>query len=198
MKVMGFVLIPYLLGGIPFGLLIGRWSGKIDIRSRGSGNIGAANVLRNLGKTAGVFTLIMDILKGSVSVVIPFHLANQDPFWCGMAALSAIIGHVFPVYLWFKGGKGVAVTVGAFFLVTPWAMLSSLVCFLAVAFPTRIISAGSVAAAAALPVFTLLFHQYNAYFPYAALAALLIIVRHSSNIRNLIAGVEPRIGEKSR
>ncbi|MEW5806654.1 MAG: glycerol-3-phosphate 1-O-acyltransferase PlsY [Acidobacteriota bacterium] len=196
-EILLFVIAPYLLGGIPFGLLISRWFCRIDIRSRGSGNIGAANVLRNLGKGAALLTLFLDILKGVFSVLLPILLAGGEPGWCGTAALAAVIGHIFPVYLKFKGGKGVAVTIGAFLLCVPWAMLSSLVCFMIVALPTRIVSLGSIAAALTLPLFTLIFSQYNPFFPFATISSILIIFRHSSNIKNLISGVEPRIGEKN-
>ena len=192
------IVIPYLLGGIPFGYLIGRWLGKTDVRQKGSGNIGAANVLRTIGKSAGAFTLILDILKGAVSVLIAFLLIGRDPFWCGAAGLSAIIGHIFPVYLKFKGGKGFAVTIGSFLILTPFAMLLSIVVFFAVAIPTRIVSIGSISAAIALPVFSFLFQDQRAFFYFTLVAGLLIVLRHAPNIRNLMNGTEPRVGEKKQ
>jgi len=192
------IIVPYLLGGVPFGFLIGKLFGRSDIRQEGSGNIGAANVLRTTGKAAGVCTLLLDVMKGVLSVLLASSLTGRDPSLCGIAALSAIVGHIFPIYLRFKGGKGFAVTIGSFLVLTPAAMVCSLFVFFAAAVPTRIISVGSIAASLALPVFTLIFRESRIFFFFAVAAALLIIMRHASNIGNLIRGVEPRIGERSR
>jgi glycerol-3-phosphate acyltransferase PlsY len=195
-EILLFVLLPYLMGSIPFGYVIGRWLSGRDIREVGSGNIGAANALRSFGLALGLMTLILDACKGVIAVLIPCVFMGASATWCGLAALSAILGHLYPAFLKFKGGKGFATFIGGFLILTPLAMMLSLVTFIAFAIPTRIASVGSLTASAALPIFILLFPQYRSFFPFSVAAAVLIFVRHSSNIRNLIHRVEPKIGEK--
>ncbi len=193
------IIISYCIGGIPFGLIIGNLFGKTDIRKKGSGNIGAANVSRTVSKSLGVLTLVMDVFKGALCVLLAFWLVRGEPFWHGVAGLSAIIGHIFPLYLGFRGGKGYATTIGAFLMLTPIAMLLSGLVFFIVAIPTRIVSIGSIASAVTLPFVILFFHNFRNYknfFPFAIIAALLIVLRHWSNIKNILAGTEPKFGEK--
>ena len=191
-----FILLPYLIGSMPFGYLLGRWLSGRDIREVGSGNIGAANALRNFGITIGLLTLILDACKGIIAVLIPYFFMKASAIWCGLAALSVVLGHLFPIFLKFKGGKGFATFIGGFFVLTPFAMVLSLITFVVFAISTRIVSVGSLAASASLPVFILLFPHYRSFLPFATLVAVLIFVRHSSNIRNLIRRVEPKIGGK--
>ncbi len=190
------VLISYCIGGIPFGLIIGHLFGKTDIRRQGSGNIGAANVSRTVSKSLGVLTLALDICKGALSVLLAFWIVQGEPFWYGVAGVSAIVGHIFPIYLRFKGGKGYATTIGAFLMLTPIAMLISVLVFFVIAIPTRIVSIGSISSSVALPIIMLFFLDYRLFIPFAIIAALLIVLRHTSNIKNLLSGTEPKFGEK--
>lgn len=191
-----FLILPYLIGSIPFGYIIGRWSSGQDIRNVGSGNIGAANALRSFGIILGFLTLFLDACKGVIAVLIPYAFIQVRAEWYGLAALSAIFGHICPVFLKFKGGKGFATFIGGFLILTPFAMMLSLIAFIAAAIPTRIVSVGSLTASAALPIFIMFFPHYRSYLPFAIVAAVLIFVRHSSNIRNLVRRAEPKIGEK--
>lgn len=191
-----FILLPYLVGSIPFGYILGLWFRGEDIRTMGSGNIGAANALRNFGKSIGTLTLLLDCSKGVIAVLISYFLAEASSLWCGTAALSAILGHLFPVFLKFRGGKGFATFIGAFLIINPLAMMLSLLTFIVFSFSSRIVSVGSLAASASFPVYMLLFSNDRTYLLFAIMAASLIFMRHSSNIRNLILRSEPKIGEK--
>ncbi len=191
-----FLILPYLIGSIPFGYIVGRWSSGKDIRNVGSGNIGAANAMRSFGIAIGLLTLLLDACKGVIAVLIPYTLIQTRAEWYGLAALSAILGHIYPVFLKFRGGKGFATFIGGFLLLTPVAMILSLIAFVVAAVPTRIVSVGSLTASAALPLFIMIFPHYRSYLLFAIIAAVLIFVRHSSNIRNLVQRVEPKIGEK--
>ena len=180
------LLLAYLIGSIPFGFLLTRAAGLGDIRAIGSGNIGATNVLRTGRKGLAAATLLLDGLKGFVAVA----LASSIP---GLAAIAVILGHCFPVWLWFRGGKGVATGLGALYGLD-WRV-GALACatWVATAAATRRSSAGALAAFAASPVLAALFH--NPAWP-PALIALLVWVRHHANIRRLLAGTEPAIGRK--
>jgi glycerol-3-phosphate acyltransferase PlsY len=195
-EILLFILLPYLVGSIPFGYFLGLWFRGEDIRSMGSGNIGAANALRNFGKFFGILTLLLDSCKGLIAVLIPYFAAEASSLWCGAAALSAILGHLFPVFLKFRGGKGFATFLGAFLIINPLVMTLSLLTFIVFAFFTRIVSVGSLAASASFPVYMLLFFDDRTTLLFAIMAAALIFMRHSSNIRNLILRSEPKIGEK--
>lgn len=197
MEILLFILLPYLLGSIPFGFLLGLFAGGKDIREIGSGNIGAANAFRSFGKSIGVLTLFLDACKGMIAALIPYSFMEASYPWCGLAALSAILGHLFPIFLRFRGGKGFATFIGSFLILTPLAMMLSLVAFLLLTIPTRIVSVGSLSAAASLPLFILFFSDYRTFLPFAIVASLLIFLKHSSNIRNLIHRVEPKIGGKN-
>lgn len=195
-EILLFVLLPYLVGSIPSGYLLGLWFRGQDIRTMGSGNIGAANALRNFGRIIGILTLLLDSCKGIIAVLIPYLFAEANSTWCGVAALSAILGHLLPVFLKFRGGKGFATFIGAFLILTPFPMMLSLVTFIVFAFFTRTVSVGSLVASASFPIFILFFAADRSFLFFAIVAAALIFVRHSSNIRNLILRAERKIGDK--
>ncbi len=194
------LLIPlaaYLLGSIPFGLLLARLFGRGDIRQSGSGNIGATNVARVAGPAAGILTLIFDGAKGAAAVLLAERLAGHYAAWMIMAALAALLGHCFPIWLKFKGGKGVATAAGIFAVLAPLALAAGAIVFLAVVFKWRFVSLGSICAAAALPLLVY-FLWAPGYAPPLAVTfgtlaiALLIIYKHDSNIQRLIQREEPK------
>lgn len=185
------LVIAYLLGSIPFGYLLVKWRTGVDVRSAGSGNIGATNVLRTTGRAAGVVTLLLDIGKGYVAVWIASRLTGGVELWESTAALAVMAGHAYPVFLRFHGGKAVASFIGAFLRLTPLPLIAALIVFLGVAVWTRHISLGSIAAAATFPLAVWLILQ--ASWPVMAasiLAAVFVIYRHSSNIERLHTGTE--------
>jgi acyl phosphate:glycerol-3-phosphate acyltransferase len=187
--------IGYGLGSIPMGLLIARWQKGVDIRQHGSGNIGMTNVLRAVGKGAAALTLVGDLVKG----LIPVLLAQAwltSPWAIGLVALSAVVGHAYPVFAGFHGGKGVATTLGAFIPLLPGPLLIAFVVWAACVAFRRQVSLGSLAAATSLPMAALLWGASAAYVLYALLAAVLIWYRHRENIERLLAGTEPRIGQR--
>lgn len=190
-------VIAYFLGSIPFGFLIVKARGA-DIRTAGSGNIGAANVTRNAGAVAGIFTLLLDAGKGYLAVWIAGRLTTGEIKWMMAAAVLAVIGHMFPVWLAFKGGKGVATGLGVFLPICPQAVAAGIVLWILVVAFWRYSSLGSVAAAAAMPIFVyFLYAPRHAPPPYVSmgtvLIALLVIAKHRSNIERLIAGEEHRL-----
>jgi acyl phosphate:glycerol-3-phosphate acyltransferase len=192
-------LIPiaaYLLGSIPFGLIIGKLFGGKDVRKTGSGNIGATNVVRAAGLTAGILTLILDAAKGATAVLLAAKLSNDSATWMMIAALAALVGHCFPVWLKFKGGKGVATAAGVFLVLCPPAFLGAALLFILVVLFWRFVSLGSIAAAAAMPLLLYFFwaphHAPPLSVTFGALAAaLLIVYKHKGNLRRLAEGVEP-------
>ncbi len=198
-------LIAYLLGSIPFGYILVRLFRGEDVRASGSGNIGATNVARK-APGLGVATLILDALKGFGAVLLAARLASDRPsvapiLLMAIAAMFAILGHVFPVWLKFKGGKGVATGVGAFIALAPKAVLVVLVIFVAIVAAFRYISLGSIVAAAAFPLFAWLLYRYQAspaVFAAMVCASALIIAKHHQNIRRLLAGTEHRFELKHR
>jgi acyl phosphate:glycerol-3-phosphate acyltransferase len=182
-------LISYLLGSIPFGYLLVRSTEGKDIRAFGSGNIGATNVFRT-SRLAGILTLVLDAGKGYLAVALAGGLMTDNMEWPAIAAVCAIIGHVFTVWLRFRGGKGVATGCGAFLALSPLAVLTTLVLFLVVLFLTRYISASSIAATALFPLWAYLFKLPAPVLFWSIPGALLIIMKHHQNIRRLIAGTE--------
>lgn len=192
--------IAYLLGSIPFGLILVRLVRGEDVRLTGSGNIGATNVARSGGAALGVTTLVLDALKGYLSVAIAAVVSRRNgmnlELVAAIAALCAILGHVFPVWLKFRGGKGVATAVGAFLGLAPRAVLVVFVIFLVIVLVFRYVSLGSVVASAVFPV--LAFFLYRGRSSPAGLAvmlgaSLLIILKHKANIRRLLNGTENRL-----
>jgi glycerol-3-phosphate acyltransferase PlsY len=186
------LLLAYLLGAVPFGYVLVRWTTGRDVRASGSGNIGATNVLRTTGRTAGIATLALDAAKGYLAVWLASRLTGGSVVWMSAAALAVMAGHAYPVFLKFKGGKAVASCVGAFLCLTPLAMAAALVVFLVTAAATRYISLGSVLAAGSLPLAVWLVSHAPAPAEVAALVAGgFIIWRHKSNIERLRAREEP-------
>ena len=187
------LLLAYLLGSIPFGLILARLSGAGDLRAIGSGNIGATNVLRTGRKGIAAATLLLDLAKGLVAVILARH------FWPGtetLAALAAVVGHCFPIWLRFKGGKGVATTMGVA-LGLGWPIgLAYAVVWLGLLAITRISSLGGLGAALAAPVAAFLLGQNDSAHVLSAIA-LLIFWLHRANIARLCAGTEPKVGSKS-
>ena len=194
----------YLLGSIPSALIAGRAIAGIDVREQGSGNAGAANVLRLLGFKAALGVLLADIGKGWLAVVLVSRLRLDalpvDPVWVPLAAgLAAIAGHLWPVYAGFRGGKGVATGAGVMLALYPWTVALSAVCFVVAVALTRRIAVGSLVGAISMPR-TLFVQARAASTPvpgldvgFALLVAVVIVACHHRNIRNLVRGVEPRI-----
>ena len=181
----------YLLGGIPFGYILVWLKTGRDVRDMGSGNIGATNVLRTSGRALAIVTLLLDILKGYASVFLAGLLTGQDPLWMSAAALAVLLGHAFPVFLRFKGGKAVASFVGAFLCLSPLALAAVVVVFVAVVAWSRYISLGSILGALTFPLAVwLIQHPPLPVLAAAVLGGALIIWRHKSNIRRLRAGTE--------
>jgi glycerol-3-phosphate acyltransferase PlsY len=203
------VVTSYLLGSIPFGYLLVRIFRGEDVRQTGSGNIGATNVARTGSKGLAIATLLLDALKGYVSVAHVFffarhhadHFVNSGPtlvyILAALAGLCAIIGHMYPVWLRFKGGKGVATAVGAFLGIAPTAILVVLALFVAIVAVTRYVSLGSIVAAAVFPFAAWWLNPSTrslAVLGLLSVSSLLIIIRHKDNIRRLLAGNENRFG----
>jgi len=188
------LVLGYLLGSIPFGLFFVWISGGGDVRKIGSGNIGATNVLRTSKKWAAAATLLCDGAKGAAAVLIARHLLPGTEI---IAAAGAVLGHIFPVWLRFKGGKGVATFLGISLALYWMAGLAVAVTWLLMALGLRISSLSALIAVALAPFFFWL-TGHGAYAPVVALLALLVIVMHHANIRRLLNGTEPRIGSKDR
>jgi glycerol-3-phosphate acyltransferase PlsY len=185
------VLIAYLVGGIPFGYLLVRLKTGEDVRSKGSGNIGATNVLRTTGRAIAVATLLLDIAKGFFAVWLGARLSSNSPLWMSLAALAVMAGHAFPVFLKFRGGKAVASFIGAFAYLTPIPLAASLLLLVVVVAATHYISMGSIAAAGSLPLGVwLIMHPPAVVLAASLVAAVFIIYRHSSNIARIRAGTE--------
>ena len=192
-----------MIGSIPFGYLIVRRKVGGDIRETGSGGTGATNVSRRAGRAAGVFTLVLDALKGSVAVLLARVLVGDGPSadWIvAAAAIATIVGHIFPVWLGFRGGKGVATGVGVFLILAPVALLCAGALFVAIVSLTRFVSLGSITAAATIPLFVWLQSVFvepvtdlRPLLTAAIVGALLIIFAHRGNIGRLAHGTEARI-----
>lgn len=189
-------VIGYLLGSIPFGFLIVRVSAGADIRRQGSGNIGATNVFRK-SRWAGVGTLLLDGGKGYLAVLIARWMGG-DPAWQAIAALAAILGHVFTVWLRFKGGKGVATGCGAYLAICPAAVVTTLAVFVLTVAVTRYISLASILATGAFPLWAYLYGEPVSVLLWGALGASVIILKHHQNIRRLFAGTESKFACGSR
>lgn len=194
------LIAAYLLGSIPFGYLLVRVKVGADVRETGSGGTGATNVTRRAGKLAGVVTLLLDAAKGALAVYIAreFLTANYGiSWWVAGAAILAIVGHIFPVWLGFRGGKGVATGVGVFLSLSPLAVAASGLIFIVIVVATRYVSLGSIIAVIAFPVCVLLLSIYfspvsglNEILATAAIGGLLIVFMHRENIGRLVRGTE--------
>lgn len=210
------IIVSYLIGSIPFSFLIVKFILDDDIRDHGSGNVGATNVLRTTGKAAGVLALLLDMSKGAAAVLLarwvvaspqwPFagpsigaqSIADQlafPSFWIALAGLLAVIGHIFPMWLRFDGGKGVATAAGVFLAMDPFAMLMALIIVLIVVALTRYVSLGSIIAAASMPL-VLRFVVRDSFWTvaFSIVIALIIIVKHHENISRIANGTERRLG----
>ncbi|MCC6501920.1 MAG: glycerol-3-phosphate 1-O-acyltransferase PlsY [Deltaproteobacteria bacterium] len=192
-----FIIASYLIGSIPTGIVISRLMGKGDPRKAGSGNIGATNVGRTSGKLAGILTLLGDALKGGVPVFLAFQYYPESLF-VSLVGLAAFLGHLFPVYLGFKGGKGVATGLGVMVVICPIATLLSAAVFAVVAYLKKYVSLASIIAAAMLPVFMSFFPRGRNYVGMAVLVAVLVIIKHKDNIKRLVAGTENKIGGQKK
>jgi len=193
----GVPIAAYLLGSIPFGLLFTKLFRGGDVRQSGSGNIGATNVARVAGPLPGILTLLFDAAKGAAAVRLAARFSNENATWMIIAALAALFGHCFPVWLKFRGGKGVATAAGAFLMLSPLALLGSVILFILVVAFWRYVSLGSISAAASMPLLIYFLwapqHAPPLAVTFGALAAAgLIIYKHDANIQRLLQGEEPK------
>ena len=187
------ILVAYLIGSIPFALLFARWWGIVDLHRVGSGNIGAANVLRASGKTPGVLVAMLDIAKGAASVAAARSLHAGDGV-IAVAGFAAIVGHIYPIWLRFRGGKGVATSCGVFSVLAPLPMAAAAVSFLVTVWLTRYVSLGSVVGSLALAPLAMAFDSPLPVVWAATAASGLIVFRHRSNLARVKGGTERRIG----
>ncbi|MEK6673789.1 MAG: glycerol-3-phosphate 1-O-acyltransferase PlsY [Nitrospirota bacterium] len=194
MMLLFLIVIGFVIGSVPFGLLIARIKG-IDLRKTGSGNIGATNVLRAVGKVPALLTLIGDILKGTIAVALGGYFLDSR-LMEGIVGLAAIAGHNFPLFLGFKGGKGVATSIGVLILFAPKAALITLALWLGVALITRYSSLGAIVSFGLLPLNVYLFDYTKEKLIISVIIASLLLIRHSVNIKRLLNGSESRIGER--
>jgi glycerol-3-phosphate acyltransferase PlsY len=195
------IILAYMLGSIPTSLIISRTQFNIDIRDYGSGNAGATNTFRVLGSRWGTIVMILDMLKGLIAAnlafILPFYLGNEferTNFQIGLG-LAAVLGHIFPIWADFRGGKGVATLLGLIVAISPWTALGCVGVFLLVFFLTRFVSLSSILASMAFPVFILIIFNVdnNAYRAFAIIVALLVIMTHQKNISRLLSGSESKV-----
>lgn len=191
------LIFAYLLGSVPTGVILAKAFGNVDPRTLGSKNIGAANVYRTAGKKLGIITLLGDILKGLIPVAVARGTLDSY-FWIGAVALVAFSGHLYPIFLKFKGGKGIATGLGVFLALSPLPAILSFLIFGAVLYKWRYVSLGSLAATAAFPFLLSLLNPHHIYIPFAIIIGVLIFYRHRENIERLLAGKETKFGERSR
>jgi acyl phosphate:glycerol-3-phosphate acyltransferase len=191
------VLGAYLVGAVPVGWLVARAFGLGDIRRHGSGNIGATNVLRTVGRLPAVVTLLGDVLKGYLAVVLAARLAPDEPLAIAVATVAAVVGNCWSVFLGFRGGKGVATGLGALLRLVPWATLAALPVFVVVVVTFRYVSLGSLLAALCVPLGAALLGYPRTVVVAALAVALIVVGRHHANIARLRAGTESRLGQRS-
>jgi len=200
LKLTGLLFLAYAIGSIPWGIILTRIFTSEDIRKKGSGNIGATNVLRIAGVKLGLLTLAADILKGAIPVWLGLIITDPNncrhDIYIALIALSAVLGHLYPVFLKFKGGKGVATTAGCFLVASPTAFIISLLVFTGTVFYTNRMSAGSLASTAALPVAVWVTTGSWAMTGCAIIIMIFIYIRHRDNIRRLVSGKEPTLWAK--
>jgi acyl phosphate:glycerol-3-phosphate acyltransferase len=187
----------YLIGSIPFSYLVARGFGVGDVRRVGSGNVGATNVMRSAGKTAGILAFALDAAKGGVATFAVSRLAPGDILTPSLAAIAAVLGHVFPVWLRFRGGKGVATGLGVFVPLAPQAAGSSLIIFALTLALSRYVSVSSIVAASSLPILAALFGAPPAVWLSGAFCLGVITWKHRPNLERLWAGTERRVGSKA-
>lgn len=190
-----FLLLGYLLGAVPTSLLIGKWARGIDLREHGSGNLGATNAFRVLGWRLALPVLVVDVFKGWLpAYAFPRWDGAASPAWALAYGAAAILGHVFSIYVRFRGGKGIATSAGVFLALAPLAVLSAAAVWGAVVFATGIVSVASIAAAFTLPLAVYAFQGTDAAFWLAVALAVFVVYAHRTNIRRLLRGEEPRFG----
>lgn len=194
---LALVLLAYLLGSIPTGLVVARVMGGPDPRQSGSGNVGTANLYRLLGRQAAALTLVGDILKGAAPVVLALLWLPPQGAWqetaLAMVGLAAVVGHMFSLYLSFQGGKGVATSFGVVAVLCPWAALNLVIAYVITLAQTRIFSVSALLCAWLLPVAIGLFSNSKAYVFLAGVLSGLILLKHRENLERLFKGEEPRI-----
>jgi glycerol-3-phosphate acyltransferase PlsY len=194
-RALGLVVV-YLIGAIPVGFVVARVAGGIDIRGKGSGTIGATNVLRTLGPIPAVLTLLGDIVKGFAAVRVA-EILGPEPEWGAAGALLAIVGNCWPVFLRFKGGKGVATALGAFLALTPAAILVAAIVWGIIVAAFRYVSLASILASQSLSLGAWILGYPSTYAATAACAAALILWRHHENVKRLLSGTERRLGGRA-
>lgn len=183
-------LFGYLLGSVPTGLILAKLFSKVDPRKIGSKNIGATNIFRTAGKSLGILTLVGDLLKGAIPVVIAIQWGESD-LWIAMSGLTPFLGHIFPIFLGFKGGKGVATALGVYLVISPIAVLIEFLIFAGIIWKWRYISLGSITCVTTIPILIAFFRSDSqAYFIVSVIMAALILYRHQSNISRLLQGTE--------
>jgi glycerol-3-phosphate acyltransferase PlsY len=192
-------LFGYLLGSVPTGIVLTRFFSKVDPREAGSKNIGATNIYRTAGKTLGVLTLLGDMLKGAIPIWMAIMWSQHDlwsipDLWIAIVGLSPILGHIFPIFLGFKGGKGVATALGIYLIISPVSVLIEFFAFAFIVWKWRIIALGSIACATTIPILIAFFRSDSqAYFILSVVIAALILYRHQSNIARLLQGNETKL-----
>jgi glycerol-3-phosphate acyltransferase PlsY len=185
-------LFGYLLGSVPTGLILTKLFSKVDPRKIGSKNIGATNIFRTAGKALGILTLVGDLLKGAAPVVIAIQWGESD-LWIAISGLSPFLGHIFPIFLGFKGGKGVATALGVYMVISPIAVFIEFLIFAGIVWKWRFISLGSIICATTIPILIAYFRSDSqAYFIVSVMMAALILYRHQSNISRLLQGTESK------
>lgn len=189
------LVVAYLIGSVPFALLLSRWWGIGDLHHVGSGNIGAANVLRASGITPGVIVAVLDIAKGAAGVAVARSMHGSEST-TAVAGVAAIVGHIYPIWLRFRGGKGVATSCGVFSLLAPVPLAAAVAVFTGTVWLTRYISLGSVIGALAVPSLALALHSSAPVVTAAFAAAILVIFRHRSNLARMRVGAERRLGAR--
>lgn len=188
------IIFAFVLGSIPFGVIIAKLKG-VDLKQTGSGNIGATNVLRTMGKGSAVLTLLGDVLKGSIAVLIGKYLA-VGPLYEGVIGLSSILGHNFSLFLKFRGGKGVATSIGVLLIYSPKTAILTLIIWLLTALITKYSSLGAIVSFGFLPFNIAIFDYSVSKLIISGMITLLILIRHTDNIKRLLKGTERKIGEK--
>lgn len=194
---MAVVIIGYLIGSIPFGYLIVRATGGGDVRATGSGGTGATNVSRRAGRVAGVVTLILDLLKGATAVLVGKLMlnGNNTDWLIAAVAIAVIVGHIFPVWLAFRGGKGVATGAGVFLALAPMAVLFAGLVFVTVVWWRKLVSLGSIAGAVTIPLYLWFTAISTPLLAASVVGAWLIVFAHRGNIARIWNGTEPRISD---
>jgi acyl phosphate:glycerol-3-phosphate acyltransferase len=198
----GLIVLGYLMGSIPWGVILTRFFTSVDVKRQGSGNIGATNVSRLAGSKLGLLTFTGDVLKSAFPVYLATIFAWKSPlpadYLPAVVALAAFFGHLYPLFMKFKaGGKGVATCAGCFVVLDPWACLAALLAFIALVFIARRVSVGSLAAALVLPVAVLFSVSSTQVAAAAVIMSVFIFIRHAANIKRLIAGTEPKFTDRT-